>query len=82
MRYIEEIFGFWHAPCVLRSWLIKQSASKVTNIKYTFMSDNTTNNAGQNTPAQKPQPQQAAPAGQKPQGAPQGQGKKNKGIRK
>lgn len=43
------------------------------------MSDNnTTNNAGQNT--QNTQGQQAAPAGQKPQGNPQG--KKNKGIRK
>jgi hypothetical protein len=42
------------------------------------MSDNNTNTAGQNCPNQKPQPQQAAPAGQKPQG----QGKKNKGIRK
>jgi hypothetical protein len=39
------------------------------------MSDNNTNN-GQSCPNQKPQAQQAAPAGQKPQG------KKNKGARK
>lgn len=41
------------------------------------MSDNnTTNNGGQNSQ----NTQQAAPAGQKPQGNPQG--KKNKGVRK
>lgn len=60
--------AYWKATGKITSQL-------VTNKNHKFMSDNNTNN-GQSCPNQKPQAQQAAPAGQAPKG------KKNKGARK